>query len=328
MTQATVKTTAVRVHMFGGPEVLTVEEIDLAPPGPTEAQVRHEAIGLNYIDIYHRSGLYLQETPFVLGQEAAGVVVAIGSEVKDVKVGDRVVAYAPGGYSTFWNLPADLLVKLPDGVSTRDAAAVFLKGLTAEMLLLRIARVERGWPVLVHAAAGGAGQILTRWAAALGCEVIGTVGSEEKAALAKEAGCAHVILYRDEDVADRVRDITGGAGVKAAFDSVGKATQAGSLDSLARRGWYIPFGNASGPPEPVSPMELLRRGSLLMSRPSVTHYITDKAEREAAAGRLFAAMKAGHVRAEIRQTFPLAQAADAHRALEGRKTTGATVLLP
>jgi NADPH2:quinone reductase len=321
-------TQAVRVHEFGGPDAMRLEEIELPAPGPGEAQVRHEAIGLNYIDVYHRSGLYPQERPFVLGQEAAGVVAAVGPGVRDVKPGDRVVARAAGAYAGARNLPAAELVRLPDDVSTREAAAVFLKGLTVEMLLFRIARVERGWPVLVHAAAGGVGLILTRWAAALGCEVIGTVGSEAKAALAREAGCAHVILYRDEDVADRVRELTGGAGVRAAFDAVGKATQAASLDSLARRGWYVSFGNASGPPEPIAPLELLRRGSLLMTRPSVMHYIADKAEREAAAARLFEAMRAGHVRAEVRQTFSLADVAAAHRALEARETTGATLLLP
>jgi NADPH2:quinone reductase len=322
------RTLAVRVHDFGGPDVMRLEEIELPPPGPQEAQVRHDAIGLNYIDVYHRSGLYPQDRPFVLGQEAAGVVAAVGAEVRGVKPGDRVVARAAGAYAGARNLPAAELVRLPDNVTTRDAAAVFLKGLTAEMLLFRIARVERGWPILIHAAAGGVGLILTRWAAALGCEVIGTVGSEAKAALARDAGCAHVILYRDEDVADRVREITGGSGVRAAFDAVGKATQEASLDSLARRGWYVTYGNASGPPEPVSPLDLLRRGSLLMTRPSVMHYIADKTEREAAAAHLFEAMNAGHVRAEVRQTFPLGEVAAAHRALEGRETTGATLLLP
>ncbi len=324
----TATTLAVRVHEFGGPEALAVEEIALPPPGPGEAQVRHDAIGLNYIDVYHRSGLYPQARPFVPGQEAAGVVEAVGAGVTEVAPGDRVVARAGGAYAGARNLPAAELVKLPGHVSTRDAAAVFLKGLTAEMLLLRIARVEPGWPILVHAAAGGAGSIIVRWAAALGCEVIGTVGSEEKAARARDAGCAHVILYREEDVAARVREITGGAGVRAALDSVGKATQAASLDSLAPRGWYIPFGNASGPPDPIAPLELLRRGSLLMTRPSVMHYIADKAEREAAAARLFAAMADGRVRAEITRTYPLTEVAEAHRALEARETVGSTVLLP
>jgi NADPH2:quinone reductase len=322
------RTLAVRIHDFGGPEAMRLEEIELPPPGPLEAQVRHEAIGLNYIDVYHRSGLYPQDLPFVLGQEAAGVVAAVGADVEGIRPGDRVVARAAGAYAGARNLIAAELVRLPDGVSTRDAAAIFLKGLTAEMLLFRLARVEPGWPVLIHAAAGGVGLILTRWAAALGCEVIGTVGSEGKAALAREAGCGHVIFYRDEDVATRVREITGGAGVKAAFDSVGAATQMASLDSLARRGWYIPFGNASGPPEPVAPLDLLRRGSLLMTRPSVMHYIAERTEREAAAARLFAALKAGQVRAEVHATYPLAEAAAAHSALEARATTGSTLLLP
>ncbi|MGD2132947.1 MAG: quinone oxidoreductase [Maricaulaceae bacterium] len=314
------KTRAIRVHEFGGPEKLVWEEIDLPTPG--------EAVGVNFIDVYQRTGLYKLPTPFVAGQEAAGVVEAVGPGVTGFAPGERVAARHRGSYSEHWNVPARRVVKLPTDVTAQDAAAVLLKGLTAEMLLFRVVEAQPGWTVLVQAAAGGVGLILTRWATALGCTVIGTAGSEEKAELARAAGCKHVILYREEDVAARVRELTDGAGVKVAYDSVGASTQAGSLDSLATRGWYVTFGNASGPAAPVKPLDLLTRGSLFMTRPSLEHYGQDPTELAEASARLFEALKAGHVRAEIGQTFALADAADAHRALEARQTTGATVLLP
>lgn len=322
------KTHAVRVHEHGGPEKLVYEEIDLPAPSEGEVQIRNEAIGVNFIDVYHRTGLYKLPTPFVAGQEAAGVVEAVGPGVTGIAPGERVAARLRGSYAEHWNVPAHRVVKLPTDVTARDAAATLLKGLTAEMLLFRVVAVRPGWTILVHAAAGGVGLILTRWAKALGCTVIGTAGSEEKAARAREAGCDHVILYRNEDVAKRVRELTDGQGVKVAYDSVGAATQQGSLDSLATRGWYVTFGNASGAAEPVKPLDLLKRGSLFMTRPSVEHYGQDPAELAEASARLFEAMKAGHARADIGQEFMLENAADAHRALEARQTTGATVLIP
>ncbi len=320
------RTLAVRIHAFGGPEALTPEEIELPPPGPGEAQVRHEAVGVNFIDVYHRTGLYPRPLPLIPGEEAAGVVEAVGRGVTDLTPGDRVVGLLTGGYCAARNWPAERLTKLPAGLGSVEAAGVFMKGLTADMLLNAVAAATSGQTLLVHAAAGGMGQILTRWATALGCEVIGTVGSAEKAAVAKAAGAAHVILYRDENVAERVKAITGGKGAAAVFDAVGKATQAASLDSVAPRGWYVTYGNASGPPDPVSPRDLLVRGSLKMTRPSVMHYTADRADREAAAERLFGAIAQGWVKPAVGRTGPLREAAEAHRALEGRETTGALVL--
>lgn len=317
---------AVRVHDVGGPEVLTPEEIELAPPGPGEARVRHEAVGVNFIDVYYRSGLYPIRRPFTPGEEGAGVVEAVGQGVTNVRPGDRVVGLGTGAYCAARNWPAERLTALPDQLSSVQAAGVFMKGLTADMLLNSVAAVRAGQTLLVHAAAGGMGQILTRWASSLGCTVIGTVGSADKAKIAKDAGAAHTILYREEKVDVLVRALTGGRGADAVFDAVGKATQQVSLDSVAPRGWYISFGNASGPPDPVSPRDLLIRGSLKMTRPSVTHYTTDPGQRAASAKRLFDAIAKGWVKPEVSRTWPLRNAADAHRALEGRETTGGLVL--
>jgi NADPH2:quinone reductase len=317
---------AVRIHAFGGPEALTPEEIELPRPGPGEARVRHQAVGVNFIDVYHRSGLYPRPLPLIPGEEGAGVVEAVGRGVTDVRPGDRVVGLGTGAYCAARNWPAERLTKLPASLSSVEAASVFMKGLTADMLLNAIAQVKAGQTLLVHAAAGGMGQILTRWASSMGCEVIGTVGAPEKARAAKAVGAAHTILYREENVAERVKALTGGKGAHAVFDAVGKATQQASLDSVAPRGWYITYGNASGPPDPVSPRDLLIRGSLKMTRPSVTHYTTERAEREASAARLFDAVAKGWVKPEVGRTWPLREAAEAHRALEGRETTGGLVL--
>jgi len=328
MTQDTIAT-VVRLHETGGPEKLCVEEMPLGAPGPGEALVRHEAIGLNFIDTYLRSGLYPVDLPIVLGEEAAGVVEAVGPGVTSVRPGDRVgCALTRGAYASAQIWRADNLMILPDTLSTDDAAAVLVKGLTCEMLLRRIVRVEADWTILVQAAAGGVGLLMTQWATALGCEVIGTVGSEEKAKRARAAGCAHVILYGEEDVAARVREITDGRGVRVAYDGVGRTTQRGSLDSLAERGWYVTYGNASGPADPVSPLDLLLRGSLFMTRPSLAHYVADKTERDTAAKAVFDAIAAGHMQPVIGQTFALKDVADAHRALESRATIGATLLRP
>jgi NADPH2:quinone reductase len=320
------KTLAVRIHAFGGPEVLSADQIELPPLGPGEARVRHEAVGVNFIDVYHRSGLYPRPLPLIPGEEGAGVVEAVGQGVTSVRPGDRVVGLLTGAYCAARNWPAERLTQLPEGLSCVQAASVFMKGLTADMLLNAVAQVKPGQTLLVHAAAGGMGQILTRWASSMGCVVIGTVGSADKAAAAKAAGAAHTILYREENVAERVKALTEGKGAAAVFDAVGKATQAASLDSVAPRGWYITYGNASGPPEPVSPMDLLRRGSLRMTRPSVIHYTSERAEREASAARLFEAIAKGWVKPQVGRSWPLTQAADAHRALEGRETTGGLVL--
>jgi len=319
----------VRVHETGGPDKLVVEEIKLAAPGPGEALVRHQAIGLNFIDTYVRAGFYPAELPVVLGEEAAGVVEAVGAGVTSVRPGDRVgYVLARGAYASARVLSADALIVLPDSLTTDDAAAVLLKGLTCDMLLRRVVRVEPGWTILVHAAAGGVGLLLTQWATALGCSVIGTAGSPDKAERARAAGCVDVILYGEEDVAARVRDITNGDGVRVAYDGVGQSTQKGSLDSLAARGWYVTYGNASGPAAPVDPLDLLLRGSLFMTRPSLAHYVVDKSERDDAAKVVFDALAAGHMRAHIGQTFALTDAADAHRALESRATICATLLRP
>ncbi|MCG8442430.1 MAG: quinone oxidoreductase [Caulobacterales bacterium] len=326
MTSATV----VRIHETGGPEVMRLEEAVLPPPGPGEAQVRHTAVGLNYIDTYHRSGLYPMALPTGLGLEAAGVVEEVGQGVTEVRPGQRVAtAAAPlGAYASARNIEADRLIPLPNALDDRAAAALLLKGLTAAMLLRQIVEVAPGWRVLVHAAAGGVGQILCSWAKGLGADVIGTAGSPEKAGLARAAGCREVILYREENVAARVRELTGGEGVRVVYDGVGAATFTASLDSLARRGMMVTYGNASGPVPPVAPLELARRGSLFLTRPTMMDYTATREERLSTAAQLFDAVAAGHVRASVGQEFALAEAADAHRALEARATTGATLLIP
>jgi NADPH2:quinone reductase len=291
--------------------------------------VRHEAIGLNFIDTYQRSGLYPMRYPAVLGQEAAGVVEAIGEGVASFRVGDRVVYSGQGGaYAEFQAVPAARLLHLPDGVSFEVAAASLLKGMTTEFLLRRCYPLRAGQTILAHAVAGGVGTLMVQWAKAIGATVIGTVGSPAKAALARELGCDHVVLYRDEDVAARVREVTGGVGVPVAYDSVGKDTFEGTLASLARRGLFVSFGNASGPVPAFEPLRLSRAGSLFFTRPTMGDYTATRAELEESAGALFDMIAAGKLRIEIGQRFRLADARQAHEALQGRETIGATVLLP
>ena len=316
---------------FGGPEVLVPSERATPRPAAGEILIRHRAVGLNFIDTYYRSGLYPVALPAILGSEAAGVVEAVGDGVTRFRVGDRV-AYAHagggGGYAQARTLNAAQAVRIPDGVSDEVAASVMLKGMTAEFLLHRCFKVLPGHVILVHAAAGGVGGLLVQWAKALGARVIGTAGSPEKAAIAQELGADEMILYRREDVAARVRALTGGEGVAVVYDSVGKDTIDGSLASLRRRGWLVSFGNASGPPPPLDPLRLMRGGSLVLTRPTLLDYIATTEELDASAAAVFGAVRAGAIRPQIGQRFALKDVADAHRALEGRQTTGATLLLP
>jgi len=319
---------AVRARQAGGPEVLEV--VDIPTPVPAEGQilVRHVAIGLNFIDTYQRSGLYPIKFPAVLGQEAAGVVEAVGGGVNRFAVGDRVAYLGSGAYAEAQIVAADRAVRLPEAIPFQIAAAALLKGMTAEFLLRRCHPVKSGETVLVHAAAGGVGTILVQWAKARSARVIGAVGSVEKAALARSFGCDEVILSRDEDVAARVRELTGGEGVQVAYDSVGKDTFEGTLASLARRGVFVSFGNASGPVPAFEPLRLSRAGSLFFTRPTLFDYIATTEELDASAAALFEMIGAGKIRIEIGQTFPLSEARRAHEALEGRATTGASVLIP
>ena len=320
---------AVRIVRHGGPEVLEVVDIPEPQPGPGEVRVRHRAVGLNFIDTYQRTGLYPVKLPAVLGMEAAGQVDAVGEGVEALRVGDRVVYQGqPGAYAECNVVKADRVVKLPDAVSFETAAAVFLKGLTAEFLT-RIRPLAPGDWVWVHAAAGGVGSLLAPWLADMGVRVVGSC-SPEKVDKARANGCEVVAPYGDGDgdVAARVREATGGAGVQVAFDSVGKDTLDLSLKALARRGLLVSYGNASGPPRAVEPLELSRGGSLFLTRPTLFDYVATRGELEAASARLFEVLQRGAVRADIGQTFPLAEARAAHEALEGRRTTGATLLLP
>jgi NADPH2:quinone reductase len=322
-------THAIRIHRFGGPEVLQWEEIPLPPPAAGEVTVRQTAIGLNFIDTYHRSGLYPLTLPAVIGTEAAGVVEALGPGATGVAVGDRV-AYTglpPGAYAARRNWPADRLVKLPAGITDEVAASVMLKGLTAWYLLRRSYRVQAGDPVLVYAAAGGTGTLLSQWAAALGARVIGVVSSAEKAALARGQGCAATVLSGDPDFVPKVRELSGG-GVAVAYDSVGRDTFFQSLDCLRRHGTMVSFGNASGPVAPFSPMELAKRGSLHLTRPSLFDFIATRADLEEGTGELFDVIGRGAVRIAIGQRYPLRDVARAHQDLEARRTTGATILEP
>lgn len=321
---------AVRVYEHGGPEVMKYEEISLPDPGPGEVRIRQTAIGLNFIDTYFRTGLYKPANyPFSPGNEGAGVVVALGKGVKGLKKGDRV-AYGTlqGAYATERNVPADRVIKLPKSVSDKTAAAMMLKGLTAQYLLRSLFRVKKGHVVLVHAAAGGVGQILTQWANALGATVIGTVGSKDKQKIAKKNGCHHVILYRDEDVAKRVAEITKGKKCDVVYDGVGKSTFMSSLDSLKPRGTLASYGNASGPVEGVNLGILATKGSLFVTRPTMIHYFATRKELEAGAKDLFKVIEKGKVKIQINQTYPLQEVQQAHRDLEARNTTGQTVLLP
>lgn len=319
---------AVEAKAAGGPEVLEVVERDLPSPGPGQILVRHAAVGLNFIDTYHRSGLYPVKYPQVLGLEAAGHVEAVGEGVTRFAIGDRV-AYngTMGAYAQASVVPADRAVKVPEGVDLEVAAAVLLKGMTAEFLVRRCFPVQAGQTVLIHAAAGGVGQILVQWAKALGAGVIATVGSEAKAQIVRDLGADHVILYDHEDVAARVAEITGGAGVPVVYDGVGKDTFQGSLKSLGRRGVLVTYGNASGPVPPFAPLELGAK-SAFITRPRLFDYIVTTDELDESAAALFEVLASGAVKIEIGQRFPLAEARAAHEALEGRRTTGATVLVP
>jgi NADPH2:quinone reductase len=320
---------AIRFDHPGGTEVLKFEDIQLAPPGAGMVHVRHTAIGVNFIDTYHRSGLYKMPLPSGLGSEAAGVVEALGEGVTMLKTGDRV-AYAGtiGAYAQANNVPADKLVKLPPSVSDEDAAAAMLKGMTAQYLLKRTYPVQAGQTILWHAAAGGVGLIAGQWAKHLGVTVIGTVGAEEKIPLAKANGCTHVISTHDPDWAKKVRALTNGEGVPVAYDSVGKATFTGSIDSLAIRGMLVSFGNSSGPVPAFEPALLAAKGSLYITRPTLVHYTRNAKELQETADDLFTVIASGAVKIQINQRFALADAAKAHQALESRGTTGATILLP
>lgn len=320
---------AIRIHETGGPEVLRLEDVTVGDPGPGEARVRHTAIGVNFVDLYHRTGLYPLPLPSGIGVEGAGVVEAVGAGVGHVRPGDRVVYNGPpGSYSEARLVPADRLVKLPPEVPDRVAAASLLKGLTVDALVRRVHPVKAGETVLVHAAAGGVGLVMVQWLKALGATVIGTVGSDAKAELARAHGCDHVIVYTREEFPRRVRELTGGAGVPVVYDSVGKATFDGSLDCLAPLGLMVTFGNASGPVPPLDVAVLARKGSLFLTRPSVFHYVARREDLERGAAELFGMLRSGKVRIEISRSWPLAQAADAHRALAARETTGSVVLEP
>lgn len=319
-----------RISRTGGPEVIEWIEQELAPPGPGEVRIRTTAAGLNFIDTYHRSGLYPVALPSGLGLEAAGVVTAIGPDVHQFAPGDRVATLGPGlgAYATERNLPAAHLFRLPDAIDDETAAAALLKGCTAEFLVERCARVQPGWTVLVHAAAGGVGQILLQWLKRVGAVVIGTVGSEAKVARARAAGADHVLLSREADIARQVRAITGGDGVPVVFDGVGAATWQASLASARRRGLIISYGNASGPVEGVNLATLNQHGSLFVTRPKLQDYYATPEERADGAARLFELIATGALRPEIGQRFALEDAAEAHRQLEAGETQGSTVLIP
>src|SRR5262245_48213986 len=322
---------AVRMHSTGGPEVLRFEEVTVGDPGSGQVRLRQTAVGLNYIDVYHRTGLYpIASLPAVIGLEAAGVVEAVGPGVTGLSVGDRV-AYGSGplgAYAEARLIDAHKMVKLPKELDDRTAAAIMLKGMTAHYLVRRTYEVKRGDTILVHAAAGGVGLILCQWAKSLGAIVIGTVGGKEKAELARAHGCDHPVLYRETDFAARVKEITKGEGVPVVYDSVGKDTFARSLDSLRPMGIMVLFGQSSGPVPPVDLGVLAQKGSLYITRPTLMTYVAKRADLERAASEQFEVVTTGRVRIEINQTYPLASAAKAHRDLEARKTTGSTLLLP
>ncbi len=323
-------THAIRFHQTGGPEVLQWEKLPLVAPAAGEVRLRHEAVGLNYIDTYHRCGMYPVPLPSGIGLEAAGVVEAVGPGVTDLAVGDRV-AYAGGplgAYACVRNMPADRLVILPDALSFEQGAAMMLQGLTAQYLLRRTYRVQAGDTILIHAAAGGVGLIVCQWAKALGAKVIGTVGSDDKAALAQAHGCDHAIVYTRENFAERVRDITAGEGVAVVYDSIGRDTFMDSLSCLRPLGMMVLFGAASGAVPPFDPLVLAQKGSLFLTRPTLFGYIAKRADLLSMADELFEMVMTGKVRLEVNQRYPLRDAARAHADLEARRTTGSTVLLP
>lgn len=321
---------AVRIHEYGGPEQLRWEEVGVGALGPGQARIAQTAVGLNYIDVYHRTGLYkLPELPAVIGMEGAGTVLALGPGVEGLAVGDRVAYASPvGAYAEERLIAADRLVKLPDGISEQTAAAMMLQGMTVQYLLRRTYKVGPQTVMLLHAAAGGVGLIACQWARHLGATIIGTVGSPEKAALAKAAGCTHTIDYRREDFVARVKEITGGEGCDVVYDSIGKDTFPGSLDCLKPMGLWVSFGNASGPVPPFDMGLLSAKGSLFATRPTLMTYTARRGDLLAAAGELFDLVEKGVVEISVNQTYPLREAAQAHRDLEARKTTGSTVLVP
>lgn len=318
---------AIRIHETGGPEVLKWEEVEVPEPGAGQVKIRQQAAGLNFIDVYHRTGLYPQPLPFIPGVEGAGIVEAVGFGVDNVRPGDRV-AYASqiGGYAEERLIAADRLVRLPDGIPTEQAAAMMLQGLTARMLIRAIHPVGPSDTILIHAAAGGVGLIVCQWAKALGATIIGTVGTDEKAELARAHGCDHPIVYTRDDFQAEVDRITEGRKLPVVYDSVGRATFMKSLDCLRPRGLMVSFGNASGAPEPIAPGLLSQKGSLFLTRPTLNHYIATREELEDSAGELFDVIASGNVKVEVKQRFELRDAAEAQRQLEARRTTGSTVL--
>lgn len=320
---------AIRIHSNGGPEVLQYEEIDRPAPGPQQALVKIDAIGVNFIDIYFREGLYKTDLPFTNGQEAAGTVAEVGAEVSGLKTGDRV-AYTgvQGSYAEYAVVPADRLVKLPDGVETRTAAAIMLQGMTVHYLTHSTFEIQPGHTALIHAAAGGVGLTLVQVAKMRGARVIGTCSTKEKAERVRKAGADEVILYSEQNFEDEVKRLTGGAGVDVVYDSVGKATWEGSLNCLRPRGMMVTFGNASGPVPPVPPLTLTAKGSIFMTRPSLIHYISKREELEKRSSDLFDWIKSGKLQVQVGEEFPLAQAAEAQKRLAGRLTSGKLLLIP
>lgn len=322
---------AIRIHEYGGPEVLRYETIEVGLPGANEVRLRQTAVGLNFIDVYHRTGLYpLPQLPGTIGLEAAGIVESVGSEVTQLKVGDRI-AYAGGpigAYTTERLMPAERLIKIPDSISDIEAASMMLQGMTAQYLIRQIYPVKAGETILLQAAAGGVGLILCQWAHSLGVNVIGTVGSEEKAELARQHGCTHTILYQHEKVSERVRELTDGKGVPVVFDSIGQDTFMDSLDCLQARGLMVSYGNASGAVKAVEPAVLAQKGSLFLTRPILMHYTASREDLLSSANDLIDVVSSGAVKLNINQQYPLAEAAQAQTDLENRKTTGSTVLIP
>jgi NADPH:quinone reductase len=321
---------AIRIHEVGGAEVMRLEDVEVGAPAEGEVQVQHTAIGVNFIDVYDRTGHYPQKVmPGGLGREAAGIVSAVGRKVRGLRAGDRVayVIGVPGSYCELRNVPADRVVKIPAGISDEQAAVLMLKGMTACYLLRRTYRVKKGDVIVVHAAAGGVGTLLAQWGKALGATVIGVVGSVDKVQLAKKNGCKHALVRGRDPIVDSVRKLSQGAGAQVIYDAVGKDTFFESLDSLRKRGLMVSYGSASGPVPPFAPAELVKRGSLYLTRPTLFDYIADRADLEAMAREVFSILKKG-IRVQIHQRYKLADAAQAHRDLEGRKTTGASVILP
>jgi len=319
-----------QIRATGGPEQIEWIDVDLPPLGLGEVRIRHTAVGLNFIDTYHRRGIYPVALPAQLGVEAVGVVEALGEGVTEFRIGDRVGDLGPvrGAYATHRNIAASALLSVPDDIADEVAAAMLLKGCTAELLVERCAKVEAGWPVLVHAAAGGVGLILVQWLKAVGAIVIGTVSTEEKALEARAAGADHIVFYQTEDTATRVRELTGGKGVRVVFDGIGMSTWDSSLDSCGLRGMVVSYGNADAPVAGINPGALAMKGSLCNARPMLYHYYAEPAERAAGVARLWDMIRSGKVKTVIGQRYALEDVAQAHTDLEGRKTTGSTVLLP